>query len=200
MHEPSSASSSFSKMSSFPPISPFERIYQHGSLYVYVYVCVVCTYRDRGFPLSRAFKRSTQLGKALRASSFIHAEHAACSSLSTPVLERLKPIHGLDILNGQLRSRSRVYRGYGSKKTKSSRCFVSSRLVDTLMGGSRVTSFHPSISRGNNFYYPRFKARLISVRIWRLDVTFSLSLLSNYYNWNSKLISEINLNLSFFVK
>lgn len=57
---------------------------------MYMCVCVVYTYRDRGFPLSRAFKRSTQLGKALRASSFIHAEHAACSSAFDPRSRKIK--------------------------------------------------------------------------------------------------------------
>lgn len=57
---------------------------------VCICVCVVHTYRDRGFPLSRAFKRSTQLGKALRASSFIHAEHAACSSAFDPRSRKIK--------------------------------------------------------------------------------------------------------------
>lgn len=50
--------------------------------------------RTRSFSLSQAFKRSTQLGKALRASCFIHADSGPGSPRVAFDPQRLKPKHG----------------------------------------------------------------------------------------------------------
>lgn len=159
----------------------------------------------RGFPLSRAFKRSTQLGKALRASSFIHA---GCTSMRPlPCLRLPLPSHSRKIKTDprpghikwparlHLRSRSvcvhRGFCGYGSVvpglgRRRRDALF----LLELLTRNGRFSGYHsphslvrPSISRVNNFYYPR--------RHW-FEGLFVQGLLLfsfppfDYCNWNSK--------------
>lgn len=75
-----------------------------------IYTDIPCRYQPgRSFSLSQAFKRSTQLGKALRASSFIHDDYGPSSprlpfdprKIKTEARRTPIPGYSLDILNGR---------------------------------------------------------------------------------------------------